>query len=99
MPAAGTVTLGGATTCPSMLPLSRTRAPPAGAGAVSVTVPVVLPPPTTLLVESVRAARLGAGAGLPGGSRGSQVQGARYPSNAVPVSIITRVGTPTRALP
>jgi len=40
---AGTVTPpDGVTTCPSMLPFTHTDAPPAGAGAVSVIVPVVV---------------------------------------------------------
>src|SRR5712691_5206694 len=62
----GTVTVGGVTTFPSILPLSRTTAPPAGAGA-----------------------------GVPGGTRVSQREGAWYDSNAVPESVFTRVGTET----
>ena len=73
---AGTVTLWGVTTCPSMLPLRRTRAPPAGAGEVSVTVPVVLPSPRMLADASVSDERLGGGSGLPAGIKVSQVDGA-----------------------
>ena len=46
-------------------------------------------------MATVTAERLGAGSGLPGGISVSQVDGARYPSNAVPESTITRVGTET----
>jgi hypothetical protein len=96
---AGTVTFGGVTTSPSMLPLSQTKAPPAGAGPVSVTMPLVLLSPMILLLASDKAARLGAGAGLPAGIRVSQFSGARYPSTAVPELMITRVGTETGAVP
>jgi hypothetical protein len=41
---AGTVTLGGVITWPSMLPCKETTEPPAGAGEVSLTVPVTLLP-------------------------------------------------------
>jgi len=41
---AGTVTLGGVITWPSILPCKETTAPPAGAGEVSFTVPVTLLP-------------------------------------------------------
>src|SRR5215510_2053928 len=81
---AGTVTFCGVTTCPSMLPLSRTRAPPGGAVEVSVTVPVVVLSLTITSLASDRGHRLGAGAGLPGGITFSEAPGARYPSNAVP---------------
>src|SRR5262245_948561 len=82
-----------------MLPFTQTVAPPAGAGPVSVSVPVVVPPlPVMLLLASVRDPRLGAGAGLPAGRRFSQFSGARYPSKAVPQSITTRVGTETGAV-
>src|SRR5262245_40319041 len=82
-----------------MLPFTQTVAPPAGAGPVSVSVPVVVPPlPVMLLLASDKDARLGAGAGLPAGMRFSQFSGARYPSNAVPQSMTTRVGTGTGAV-
>ena len=46
---AGTVTPpDGVTTCPSILPFTQTEAPPVGAGAVNVIVPVVVWPPKTL---------------------------------------------------
>ena len=73
---AGTVTLAGVTTWPSMLPLRRTIAPPAGAGAVSVTVPVVVPSPRIFAEASVSAERLAGGGGLPAGSKVIQVDGA-----------------------
>src|SRR5262245_19710205 len=92
---AGTVTLGGVTTLPSMLPLRRTVAPPAGAGDVSVTVPVDVLPLGTAAGLSVSDDKLAAGAGLPGGVRRIQACGARYPSSSVPVSMTTRVGTDT----
>src|SRR5262249_18006213 len=95
---AGTVTFCGVTTCPSMLPLSRTTAPPAGAGPVSVTVAVVLFPPSNSLLESERTERLGAGAELPAGISAIQVSGARNPSNAVPELSTTRVATETGAV-
>src|SRR5262245_6686261 len=81
-----------------MLPFSHTDAPPGGAGPVSVSVPVVVPPPVMLLLASDKDARLGAGAGLPAGMRFSQFSGARYPSKAVPQSMTTRVGTETGAV-
>ena len=75
---AGTVTPpDGVTTSPSILPFTQTDAPPAGAGAVSVTVPVVVCPPSTLGAATVTVARLGAGAGAPTGSSVSHVSGAR----------------------
>ena len=75
---AGTVTPpDGVTTSPSILPFTHTDAPPAGAGAVSVTVPVVVCPPSTLGAATVTLARLGAGAGAPTGSSVSHVSGAR----------------------
>src|SRR5262249_24014465 len=90
---AGTVTFCGVTTWPSMLPLSRTTAPPAGAGPVSVTVPVVLLSPRMTLLASERSARLGAGAGLPAGITATEAPGARYPSNAVPQLRVPQAGT------
>src|SRR5215813_3725222 len=90
---ARTVTFCGVTTCPSMLPLTRTRAPPAGAGPVSVTVAVVVVSPRIALLASVRDARLGARAALPAGKSASQLSGALYPSKAVPELKTTRVGT------
>src|SRR5262245_37649663 len=95
---AGTVTFCGVTTDPSMLPNNRTRAPPAGAGPVSVTVAMTVPPAWTVSLESDRLARLGSMAGLPGGSTASQVSGARYPSNPVPLLRTTLVGTDTGAV-
>ena len=78
---AGTITLGGkhdgVTTCPCMLPHTETAAPPAGAGAVSVTVPVVLTPPRILADASVRDAILGAAGGLPGGTTVNPAPGDR----------------------
>ena len=58
---AGTVTLGGTMTWPSMLALSVTTAPPAGAADVSVTVPTVVPPASTDELASVKDDKLGAG--------------------------------------
>src|SRR5437867_12429494 len=96
MPPAGTVTFGGVTTCPSMLPLSQTSAPPAGAGDVSVTVPVVLPSPRILADVSVSDERLGAAGGLPAGNSVSPAPGERKPSNPVPASMVTRVRSEER---
>ena len=73
---AGTVTPAGVTTWPSMLPLRRTNAPPAGAGEVSVAVPVVLPSPRILADASVSDERLGGGTGLPAGNSVSPAPGA-----------------------
>ena len=60
-----------------MLPFTHTDAPPAGAGPVSVMVPVVVPPPSTLDEASVTDERLGAGAGDPAGLTVNHVSGAR----------------------
>src|SRR5262249_54834269 len=90
---AGTGAVFGVSNWRSMVPLSRTTAPPAGAGPVSVTVPVVVFPPRTELLASERTERLGAGAGLPAGINAIQVSGARNPSKAVPELRTTRVGT------
>lgn len=58
---AGTVTLGG-TLAALLLLLSRTCAPPAGAGPLSFTVPVEdCAPPTTLVGFSVNEATVGSG--------------------------------------
>src|SRR5262247_2121748 len=95
---AGTVTFCGVTTCPSMLPLRRTAAPPAGAGPVSVTVAVVVLSPRMALSARERAARLGGGAALPDGITATQLSGARYPSSAVPELSTTRVGTDAGAV-
>ena len=51
---AGTVTLGGHVQTDELLQLSVTTAPPPGAGELSVTVPIVLLPPTTGLGLNVR---------------------------------------------
>jgi hypothetical protein len=60
---AGTATLEGTLAAPWLLE-SATCAPPAGAGPLSVTVPVEdCTPPTTLARFSVREARVGGGAG------------------------------------
>jgi len=61
---AGTVTLNGTVARFVLLLESMTCAPPAGAGALSVTVPVeVCRPPTTLVGFSVSEERVGAGGG------------------------------------
>src|SRR5215510_13440754 len=99
---AGTITFGGkhggVTSCPSMLPHTCMVAPPAGAGAVSVTVPVVLPPPRILEEASVSDERFGAGGALPTGNSVSPTPGDRYPSNAVLASCVTCVATETGAV-
>src|SRR3954447_7623304 len=74
---AGTVTLGGVMTCPSILPCRVTSAPPAGAGEVSLTVPVTLPPAGIDDWLKVRDERQGGGVGLPAGVKVIQVCGAR----------------------
>src|SRR5262249_45074978 len=78
-----------------MLPCNVTTAPPAGAGEVSLSVPVTVPPDGTVELLSVNEERLGGGGGLPGGVTVSQVCGARLPSTSVPVSMMTRVATET----
>src|SRR5512133_2984651 len=78
-----------------MLPCNLTTAPPAGAGEVSRSVPVTVPPDRTVELLSVNEERLGRGWGLPGGVIVNHVCGARYPSASVPVSMITRVATET----
>ena len=61
---AGTVTLEGTLAAPLLLE-SRTCAPPAGAGPLSVTVPVEdCKPPTTLAGSSVREETVGRGGGV-----------------------------------
>ena len=74
---AGIVTGPGVTTRPSTLPLTQTDAPPAGAGLVSVTVPVVVPPPRTLGDATVTDDRLDAAPGVPTGVNASTTCGAR----------------------
>ena len=60
---AGTVTLGG-TLAAELLLVSATVAPPDGAGALNVTVPVEdCSPPTTLVGFSVKEARVGSNSG------------------------------------
>jgi hypothetical protein len=62
---AGTVTLEGTVAAPVLLLESRTCAPPAGAGPLSVTVPVEdCAPPTTLVGLSVSEERVGSGEGV-----------------------------------
>ena len=62
---AGTVTLEGTVAAPVLLLESRTCAPPAGAGPLSVTVPVEdCTPPTTLVGFKVSEERLGRGGGV-----------------------------------
>ena len=74
---AGTVTPPiGVTTCPSMLPTTHTAAPPGGAGPVSVTVPVALPPARMLVEVTDTVDKLAAGAAEPGGVRTRRVSGA-----------------------
>ncbi|HWE22876.1 MAG TPA: hypothetical protein VG496_02950, partial [Myxococcales bacterium] len=60
---AGTVTFAGQLAIGALVQLRVTTAPPLGAGRLSVTVPVVLFPPTTGLGLKVRL--LGIGAGVP----------------------------------
>src|SRR2546425_241797 len=60
---AGTVTLAGQLFAEVLLQLSVTTAPPLGAGELSVTVPIVLLPPTTGLGLNVRL--VGKGGGVP----------------------------------
>ena len=48
VPSAGTVTLGGTVAAPVLLLDSETTAPPLGAAALSVTVPVEALPPVTV---------------------------------------------------
>jgi hypothetical protein len=59
-----------------MLALSRTTAPPDGAGLVSVTVPLVTVSPVILELARDNAAKLAAGVGLPAGSKFNQAEGA-----------------------
>src|SRR3954468_22965977 len=91
---AGTVTFGGTTTWPSMLPVRRIVAPPEGAGAVSVTVPVVVAPAVMLAAASVSDASA-AGVAVPGGATVSHNDGERYDSAPYPESIRTRVAAAT----
>jgi hypothetical protein len=74
---AGTVTLGGVITWPLSLAFKVTIAPPAGAGEVSLTVPVTVPPAGIAVWLRVKVDRLAGGVGLPGGVRVSHVCGAR----------------------
>jgi hypothetical protein len=60
---AGTVTVLGALAAPGLLLEIATTAPPAGAGPLSVTVPVEFCPPNTLVGFNVNEASVGAGGG------------------------------------
>src|SRR6185295_10022057 len=71
-PPAGTLT----NCVPLLLPVTWTDAPPAGAGPVSVTVPVADVPPTTAGDVNVTVERLGAGAAEPAGLIVSRACGA-----------------------
>ena len=93
---AGTVTLGGVITWPSILPLRKTAAPPAGAGEVSRTVPVTMSPASTDDELRINEETLGGGVGLPGGVSNTETWKACTPlSLSVPGSIVTRVAVVT----
>ena len=59
---AGTVTLAGTVATAVLLLERETRAPPLGAGALSITLPVEGDPPLTLVGFSVSEVRVGGGA-------------------------------------
>src|ERR1043166_1575122 len=93
---AGTVTPPcGTIDWPLTLPLRKTTAPLPGAGEVSVTVAVAVPPPSTLDWWSVKEERLGAGSGAAGGRNTIEDWGARNPPASVAVSMVTRVAAET----
>jgi hypothetical protein len=58
---AGTVTLAGTEATPGLLLESRTSAPPGGAAALRITVPIEAVPPRTLVGSRVNDERLAAG--------------------------------------
>src|SRR6185436_11538878 len=79
-----------------MLPCNGMTAPPAGAAEVNVTVPVTVFPASMEDWLRVSEARLGGGAGTPGGVTTTDIWNACTPlSLSVPGSIRTRVGTET----
>jgi len=84
---AGMVTLGGTVTTPVLLLERETRAPPLGAGALSVTVPEEGDPPTTLVGLNESDVRVG-----PGGGCGVTVREAVCVKLPLDAEIVTGVG-------